>query len=118
MTKNKSATRYASQAQEERVSALLGGRRNSNSGAGHFDKSDVVVDRASLSVECKTCMTPKDSFSIKKEWLKKSKEEAFANRLENHAIAFNFFFEDKEDYYIINSNLMSFLVEKLSEEYS
>lgn len=118
MTKNKSATRYASQTQEERVSSLLGGRRNSNSGAGRFDKSDVVVDKASLSIECKTCMTPRDSFSIKKEWLKKSKEEAFANRLENHVIAFNFFFEDKEDYYIINSNLMSFLVEKLSEEYS
>lgn len=118
MTKNKSATRYASQEQEDRVASLLGGRRNPNSGAGHFDKSDVVVDRASLSVECKTCMTPKDSFSIKKEWLTKSKEEAFADRLENHAIAFNFFFEDKEDYYIINSNLMSFLVNKLSEEYS
>lgn len=118
MTKNKSSTRYASTIQEERVSNLLGGRRNSNSGAGLFDKSDIVVDRASMSVECKTCMTPKDSFSVKKEWLKKSKEEAFSNRLENHAIAFNFFFEDKEDYFIIDSKLMSFLVEKLSEESS
>ena len=100
------------------MSSLLGGRRNPNSGAGHFDKSDIIIDKASMSIECKTCMTQKDSFSIKKEWFKKNKEEAFANRLDNSAIAFNFFFEDKEDYYIIDSKLMSFLVEKLSEEYS
>lgn len=116
--KNKSATRYASEIQEGRVAKLLGGVRNSNSGAGKFDKSDISVDGASLSIECKTCMTPKDSFSIKKEWLKKSKEESFSNRFENSAIAFNFFFEDKEDYFIIDGKLMSFLVDKLKEEYS
>ena len=116
--KNKSATRYCSTVQEERVAKKLGGFRNTSSGSSKFNKSDIFVDKASLSIECKTCMTPKDSFSIKKEWLKKSKEESFANRFENSAIAFNFFFEDKEDYFIIDGKLMSFLVDKLKEEYS
>ena len=118
MTKNKSSTRYSSQTQEHRISEYLGGRVNSNSGAGRFDKSDVVIDSASMSIECKTCMSQKDSFSIKKEWIEKHSSEAFANRLENKALAFNFFFEDDEDYFVIDKKLMKFLVEKLSEEYS
>jgi len=118
MTKNKSATRFASQTQESRISEYLGGRVNSNSGAGRFNKSDVVIDSASMSIECKTCMTKKDSFSIKKEWIEKHSSEAFANRLENRAIAFNFFYEDKEDYFVIDKKLMKFLIDKLSEEYS
>lgn len=116
MSINKDSTRYASSTQEKRVAKNLNGYVNSNSGAGKFNKSDVVVKQASMSIECKTCMTPKNSFSIKKEWLEKHKNEAFSNRLDNHCIAFNFNFEDDTDYFIIDYKLMKYLVEKLSEE--
>ena len=112
----KIATRTASDIQEERVAEKLGGQRNSNSGAGLFRKGDVHVRDASLLCECKTCMKPKDSFSIKKEWIEKDRKEAFANRLDNTVIAFNFNYEDKEDFYVIDDKLMRFLIEKLKEE--
>ena len=117
MTKNKSATRYASETQENRIANKLGGRVNSNSGAGKFAKSDVVVNEASLSIECKTCMSEKDSFSIKKDWIEKHRQESWANRLANSVIAFNFNYQDSHDFYVIDDSLMKFLVEKLIEEY-
>ena len=113
---DKNYTRYCSNIQEKRVADKLGGIKIANSGAGKFDKSDVIVKEASLSIECKTCMTPKKSFSIKKEWLDKHKDESFINRLSNRVIAFNFDFEDKNDYYVIDDKLMKFLVDKLIEE--
>ena len=113
---NKEATRYASNIQEKRIAGKLGGNVSSNSGAGLFNKGDIVVDDASLLIECKTCMEPKKSFSIKKDWIEKNKEEAFRLRLDNHAIAFNFDYQDKKDYYIIDDKLMKFLVEKLRKE--
>ena len=115
--KHKVATRTASDVQEDRVADKLGGFRTSNSGANKFRKGDIHIVDASLLVECKTCMSPKDSFSIKKEWIEKNIEEAFANRLCDTAIAFNFYYEDKKDYYVIDDKLMKFLVEKLREEY-
>ena len=117
MAKNKDATRHASDVQEDRVAAKLGGFRTSNSGAGLFRKGDIHVVSASTLVECKTCMSPKDSFSIKKEWILKNREEAFANRLSHTVIAFNFNYEDPQDYYVIDDRLMRFLIEKLEEEY-
>lgn len=116
MTKNKESTRYYSELQEKRVAENLNGSVCPNSGAGKFSKSDVQVKDASLSIECKTCMTDKDSFSIKKSWFEKQKEEAFSNRLDNSVIAFNFGPSDKNDKFIIDYKLMRFLVEKLTEE--
>lgn len=110
------STREAAAIQEYRVAKKLGGKITPNSGAGRFDKSDIKVQDANLFVECKTCMTPKKSFSIKKDWIEKAEKEAFINRLYNHVIAFNFNFEDKDDYYVIDDKLMMFLVEKLIEE--
>ena len=114
--KNKEATRYASSVQEKRVAGKLNGTVSSNSGAGLFNKGDVVCEDASLLIECKTCMETKKSFSIKKEWIEKNKEEAFRLRLDNHVIAFNFDYQDKKDYYVIDDKLMEFLVRKLEEE--
>lgn len=115
MTKNKTSTRYYSQSQEIYVAELLNGRINANSGAGKFSKSDISVPEANLSIECKTCMTPKESFSIKKEWIEKNKAEGFSMRLNNQAICFNFGPESK-NYFVINERLMQFLCEKLKEE--
>lgn len=116
--KDKEATRTASATQEKRVAGKLGGKVSSNSGAGLFNKGDIVVEDASLLIECKTCMEPKKSFSIKKEWIEKNKEEAFRLRLDNHVIAFNFDYQDKKDYYIIDDKLMGFLIEKLCTEWA
>lgn len=116
MAKNKEATRYSSSVQEKRIANKLNGKISSNSGAGLFDKGDIICSDASLLIECKTCMEPKKSFSIKRDWIEKNKEESFRLRLDNHVIAFNFYYQDKKDYYIIDDKLMDFLVKKLEEE--
>ena len=108
-------TRDASSAQESHVAHLLNGKINANSGAGKWRKGDVQVPEASLLIECKTCMSPKESFSIKKEWIKKNIDEAHSNRLFNSCIAFNYAPYDK-CYFVIDEKLMKFLVEKLIEE--
>lgn len=112
----KDTTRHASETQEKRICAKLGGQRTPNSGAGYFKKGDIQIPEASVLVECKTCMSPKKSFSIKKEWLDKNKQELFASGLSNSVIAFNFDYADKTDYYIIDDKLMKYLIEKLTEE--
>lgn len=114
-TKNKTCTRYFSNIHEESVAKVLGGRIQPSSGSGDFKKGDVVNEKASLLIECKTCVKDKESFSIKKEWLIKNKEESFANRLSNNCIAFNFG-PDQDNYFIINEKLMKYLVEKLEED--
>lgn len=116
MNKNKESTRYYSDLQESYVSKLLNCYRQSNSGAGKFNKGDLINKDASLLIECKTCVSNKDSFSVKKEWLTKNKEEKHSMRIENDCIAFNFG-PNSENYFIIDEKLMKFLVSKLAEEY-
>lgn len=115
LPKNINSTRYASTVQENNVAVCFGGRRTPNSGAGLWKKGDVVIADASLLIECKVSMEDKQSFSIKKDWIEKNKEETFENRLDNSAIAFNFG-PNQPNYYVIDEKLMKFLVEKLEEE--
>lgn len=115
MTKNTESTRFYSEIQEKKISNLLEGYLQSNSGAGKFKKGDVVNKDASLLIECKCSMSDKDSFSIKKEWITKNELERKEMRLTNSCIAFRFG-PIQEDYFIINEKLMKFLVEKLKEE--
>ena len=117
MTKNKEATRYFSDAHEKSICKALGGKQNSNSGAGNFAKGDVVVQDASLLIEAKCCMSPKNSVSIKREWIEKNKAEAFMTRRENHVVCINFE-PNGANYYLVDERLMKFLVEKLIEENS
>lgn len=112
--KNES-TRAYSDKQEKYICKLLGGTQVSNSGAGLFKKGDVIVNSASLLIECKCQMTEKQSYSVKKETLWKNYEEAFSNRLNNSCMCFNFG-PDSENYFVISEKLMKFLVKKLSEE--
>lgn len=117
MNKNKDSTRYYSDAQEKQICKLLDAVQTSNSGAGKFKKGDVIQKDSSLLIECKTVMTNKESFSIKKDWIIKNKEEAFENRLDNSCIAFNFG-PNEQNYFVIDEKLMEFLVSKLIEENS
>ena len=112
--KNVNSTRYYSSTQEESVAKALNGHSTSNSGAAKFSGGDVIQEQASILIECKTTMTDKESFSIKKEWIDKNKEEAFAQRMSNHCIAFNFG-PNQPNYYVIDENLMRVLISKLQE---
>ena len=109
------ATRDYSDTHEKSVCKALGATQQLNSGATKYMKGDVVKKSASLLCECKCCMSPKSSVSIKKEWIDKNRQEAFSQRLSNSCIAFNFE-PNGENYYVINEKLMQYLVECLEQE--
>ena len=113
--KNKESTRYYSDAQEKAVCKVTNSKQQPNSGASLFRKGDVVNREASILFECKTTMTEKDSFSIKKDWIAKNREEKFSQRLSNGVIAFNFG-PGQENFFVIDEKLMRYLVEKLEED--
>lgn len=115
MTKNKESTRYFSDIHEKSVCKLLNAQQQSGSGSGKFRKGDVVQKEASLLIECKTVLSDKASISIKKDWIEKNNQEKFSQRLSSGVIAFNFG-PNQPNYFVIDSKLMRFLVEKLSEE--
>lgn len=115
MNKNKQSTRYYSDAHEKSICEALGGKQNSNSGAGHFQKGDVVIPGVSMLIEAKCCMSPKNSVSIKREWIEKNKQEAFMTRKQNHVVCVNFE-PDGDNFYVIDERLMKYLVEKLRED--
>lgn len=116
LPKNKNCTRYFSTKQENYVCEVLNAIRQPSSGSGKFRKGDCINYNASLLIECKTVTSDKDSFSIKKDWILKNKEEAFTQRVSNGCIAFSYG-PEQSNYFVINENLMKFLVEKLEEEY-
>ena len=91
-------TRVFSNKQEKHIAKELDGKKVVNSGATAFNKGDVLLEN--WLIEAKTCTTEKQSFSIKKEWLEKNKEEAFAMRKDYNALAFNF--GDNKNYYIVD----------------
>lgn len=115
MTKNKESTRYYSNQHELSVCKALNGTQTSNSGAGHFQKGDVVVRPASMLIECKCSMTEKNSVSLKKEWFIKNKQESFETRLSNQCVCVNFG-PGTDNIYCINEKLMKFLIGKLIED--
>lgn len=111
--RNKESTRYYSERQEEAVCKALGAKRHANSGATKFKKGDCSTEQ--VLIECKTCLSEKDSFSIKREWIEKNRQEAREMNKPVSALAFNFG-PDTENHYIISETVMKFLVEKLEEE--
>ena len=105
-------TRFYSNRQEKSVAKATGGKQTANSGATAFSKGDVRTD--DFLIECKTCTSPKSSFSIKKEWFAKNKEEAFAMHKDYSAVAFDF--GDGTNYYIIDEPLFVKLINLLKGE--
>lgn len=106
-------TRFYSSRQEKKVAKAVGGKQVSNSGATAFNKGDVTSDN--FLIECKTCVEDKKSFSIKKDWLEKNKEEAFEMGKDYSALAFNFG-PGSENYYVIDERLFKILKEVLESE--
>lgn len=106
-------TRFYSDKQEKQIVKKIGGKQTSNSGATSFHKGDV--NTKFFLIEAKTVTKSKDSFSIKKAWLVKNKEEAFAMNKPYNALAFNFG-PNEENYYIINEKLFKELVKYKEED--
>ena len=78
---NKESTRYLSDKHEKSICKALHAVQQPNSGAGNWRKGDVVQPQASMLIEAKCSMSEKKSFSIKKEWIDKNREEKFSQRL-------------------------------------
>lgn len=112
MTKIAKPTRCYSKNQEKTVASKLNGKTVSNSGATRFNKGDVVTEY--FLIECKTKTSPSGSFSIKKEWLEKNRDEAFAMGKMRSALAFNYG-PGEPNYYIIDDRTFQELNRLLSE---
>lgn len=98
MTYNKKSTRYYSERQEKRIAKAVNGRVVPNSGAITFGAGDVTTDE--WLFEAKTCTTEKKSFSIKREWIDKNREEAFAMGKAYNALVIDF--GDGEQFYLLD----------------
>ena len=105
-------TRFYSNRQEKHVAQAIGGRQTSNSGATKFSKGDVTTRNWLL--ECKTCTKEQKTFTVRREWFEKNREEAFAMRKDYSAIVFDF--GDGEQHYIIDEKLFKELVNHLEED--
>ena len=66
-------TRFYSARQEKAVAKAVGGKKVANSGATAFYKGDVMTDK--VLFECKTCTKEQKTFTIKREWIDKNREE-------------------------------------------
>ena len=91
-------TRFYSNQQEKSVAKAVSGKQVSNSGATPFKKGDVETQH--WLIECKTKVHESESVAIRKEWLLKNEEEAFAMGKQHSALAFDF--GDDNRYYIIS----------------
>lgn len=95
----KGTTRYFSSKQEQHIAKLLNGRCTSNSGAAHLTAGDVIA--GDWLIECKTSMKPKESFSIKKEWIEKNERERMDLQIPYSALVFQFE-EDGTNYFVLD----------------
>ena len=82
------STRFFSKRQEQQIAKAIKGKVQPNSGAANFVAGDVKTDYC--LVDAKTVMSSKKSVSIKKEWLHKIKDEAFAMNKDFGVVAINF----------------------------
>lgn len=108
----KKPTRFYSDRQEKEVARVVDGKQTANSGATPFSKGDVRTENWLL--ECKTCCKEQASFSIKKEWLLKNEEEAFAMNKRHNALVFDFGDNDKR-YYVVDEKTFVKLKNALDE---
>ena len=106
-------TRFYSNRQEKKVAKAVGGRQTPNSGATPFQKGDVATE--DWLIECKTTTTEKKTFNVKKEWLDKNKEEAFAMSKSYSALCFDFG-NNSDRYYVIDEKTFIKAKEALKNE--
>ena len=108
-------TRKFSNFQEKMIAKSIQGRKQPNSGATPFKKGDVITDK--ILIEAKTTTKDCKSFSIKKEWLEKNKQEAISMGKQFSVLAFNFeSIASKNNYYIIDERLFKELIDYVQRE--
>ena len=93
-------TRDYSDKQEKHIAKVTGGRVQSNSGGTKFGGGDVHTDK--FFIEAKTPTKEQTSFTIKKEWITKMREQAYEQGKEESVLAFRFSPDDKTDMYVLN----------------
>lgn len=103
-------TRFYSDKQEKHIAKAVGGKKVANSGATAFSKGDVQSDNWLFEAKTKTKLS--DSFSIKREWLAKNKEEAFAMGKAYNALVIDF--GDGNQYYLVDEKTFLEMKENLS----
>lgn len=106
-------TRDYSDLQEKQLAKLFNGKTTINSGGTKFGGGDVLTKE--LFIEAKTTTSDKESFSIKRNWLEKAREQAFEQGKNYWTLAFRFSPGGK-DYYVIDKRCMDLLIEKMGEE--
>ena len=109
------STRWYSNKQEKAVAKTIQGKQVANSGATAFNKGDVTTDM--WLIECKTATTEKKTFSIKREWIDKNREEAFAMGKPYNALCFDFG-DNGNRYYVIDEKTFKQLKEAIENEES
>ena len=107
----KKPTRWYSNRQEKKIAHAVSGKQTANSGATPFSKGDVVTQ--SFLIEAKTVTAEQKTFTLKKEWFIKNKEEAFAMNKPYSALVFDF--GDGEQHYVIDQKLFNKLVKVIEE---
>lgn len=105
-------TRFYSNKQEKKIAKQIGGRQTANSGATPFSKGDVVSPY--WCIEAKTVTKEQKSFTIKRDWIYKNREEAFAMGKPFSALAIDF--GDGEQHYLIDEQLFKTLKNYLEED--
>lgn len=113
MTRNKNSTRYYSSRQEHQVAKAVGGKVTANSGATVFGAGDVIAE--DFLIECKTVTEPRQSVSVKKDWIYKNREEAFQMGKHHSAVVIQFE-PDGENHYIISSRDFLMLLEYMRND--
>lgn len=106
-------TRFFSNRQEKSIAKALDGKQTANSGAAKFAAGDVTTD--DWLIEAKTVTSEQQSFSIKRAWLDKNKEEAFAMGKPYNALCFDFGDNGKR-YYVIDEKTFKKLLTYTKEE--
>lgn len=93
------STRYFSDKQEKHIAKVTGGRVQSNSGGTKFGGGDVHTNK--FFIEAKTPTKEQTSFTIKKEWITKMREQAYEQGKECSVLAFRFN-PNGNDFYILS----------------
>lgn len=93
-------TRDYSDKQEKHIAKVTGGRVQSNSGGTKFGGGDVHTDK--FFIEAKTPTKEQTSFTIKKEWITKMREQAYEQGKEEYVLAFRFDPNTDNDLYVLS----------------
>lgn len=98
----------ASILQEKQIAKLINGQVQPASGGTPTGGGDVLTDNWFL--ECKTVISKKDSYSVKKSILDKMNEQKFEQRKDYCALAFRFEPEGR-DYFIVDTDTFRHMME-------